>query len=99
MNVFKVLTHIGSLPPDLSLIVKAREGHDDYVFSLLTGYRDAPPGVSVRTGMFYNPYFPGGMIAMPPPLSDEQVEYDDGTPASVSQMAKVSGAFHLAFKF
>eukprot|EP00698_Gefionella_okellyi_P017749 TRINITY_DN5234_c0_g1_i1.p1 TRINITY_DN5234_c0_g1~~TRINITY_DN5234_c0_g1_i1.p1 ORF type:complete len:292 (+),score=56.51 TRINITY_DN5234_c0_g1_i1:73-948(+) len=78
----------GALPPDLSLIVKAREGHCDYIFALLTGYREPPPGVSVREGMYYNPYFAGGLIGMPPPLMDEQVDYDDGTPASVSQMAK-----------
>jgi len=78
----------GALPPDLSLIVKARGTHEDYVFSLLTGYCEPPAGVTVREGLHYNPYFPGGKIAMAQPLSDGQVEYEDGTPNSMSQMAK-----------
>lgn len=78
----------GALPPDLSLIVKARHGHEDYIFSLLTGYNEAPAGISIREGLYYNPYFPGGAIGMPPPLNDGAVEFEDGTPATVSQMAK-----------
>jgi len=78
----------GSYPPDLSLIVKARHGAEDYVFALLTGYRDPPAGVKVAENMHYNPYFPGGQISMPPPLSEGAVEFDDGTEASISQMAK-----------
>ncbi|KAL7421115.1 cytochrome c1 [Cryptotrichosporon argae] len=78
----------GGLPPDLSLIVKARHGGADYIFSLLTGYVDPPPGVHVAEGMNYNPYFPGGGIAMARVLFDGLVEYDDGTPATTSQMAK-----------
>jgi len=78
----------GALPPDLSLIVKARHGGADYVFSLLTGYFDPPPGVEVREGLNYNPYFPGGAIAMARLLYDGLVEYEDGTPATTSQMAK-----------
>jgi len=78
----------GAYPPDLSLIVKARHGNEDYIFALLTGYRDPPAGVVVAEGMYYNPYFPGGQIAMPPPLSEGAVEYDDGTEASISQMSK-----------
>jgi len=79
----------GALPPDLSLIIKAREHREDYVFSLLTGYMNPPAGVTVRDGLYYNPYFPGGKIAMAPPLSSNgQVDYDDGTEASISQMAK-----------
>jgi ubiquinol-cytochrome c reductase cytochrome c1 subunit len=60
----------------------------DYVYSLLTGYVDPPPGVTVAEGMNYNPYFPGGGIAMGRVLYDGLVEYEDGTPASTSQMAK-----------
>ncbi|GLB41705.1 putative cytochrome C1 family protein [Lyophyllum shimeji] len=78
----------GALPPDLSLIIKARHGGADYVFSLLTGYMDPPAGVEVREGLNYNPYFPGGAIAMARLLFDGIVEYDDGTPATTSQMAK-----------
>ncbi|KAL6937409.1 cytochrome c1 [Hanseniaspora osmophila] len=79
----------GALPPDLSLIVKARHGGADYIFSLLTGYPDDPPaGVVLPEGANYNPYFPGGSIAMARVLFDELVEYEDGTPATTSQMAK-----------
>jgi ubiquinol-cytochrome c reductase cytochrome c1 subunit len=78
----------GALPPDLSLMVKARHGGADYVYALLTGYVDPPPGVQVAEGMNYNPYFPGGGIAMARVLFDGLVEYDDGTPATTSQMAK-----------
>lgn len=79
----------GALPPDLSLIVKARHGGPDYIFSLLTGYPDDPPaGVQLPPGTNYNPYFPGGAISMARVLFDDLVEYDDGTPATTSQMAK-----------
>jgi len=79
----------GALPPDLSLMTKARHGGADYIFSLLTGYVEPPPaGVEVREGMNYNPYFPGGMIGMARVLFDGLVEYPDGTPATTSQMAK-----------
>eukprot|EP01147_Barroeca_monosierra_P001426 gene1426-4587_t len=78
----------GAYPPDLSLIIKARHGREDYVFALLTGYCDPPAGVEIRDGLYYNPYFPGQAIAMAPPLYDDQIEYDDGTPATMSQMAK-----------
>mmetsp|Transcript_33905 Transcript_33905/g.50590 ORF Transcript_33905/g.50590 Transcript_33905/m.50590 type:complete len:274 (-) Transcript_33905:294-1115(-) len=78
----------GALPPDLSLMVKARHSGQDYLFSLLTGYCDAPAGKPMMPGLYYNPYFPGGAIAMPPPLNDGGVEYEDGTPATISQQAK-----------
>lgn len=79
----------GALPPDLSLMVKARHGGCDYVFSLLTGYVEpTPAGVKLSDGLYYNPYFPGGGIAMPRLLFDGIVEYEDGTPATTSQMAK-----------
>lgn len=68
----------GALPPDLSLMTKARHGNVDYVFSLLTGYVDPPAGVTVAEGMNYNPYFPGGAIGMGRVLFDGLVEYDDG---------------------
>ncbi|KAJ9058763.1 cytochrome c1 [Entomophthora muscae] len=78
----------GAYPPDLSLIVKARHGGADYIFSLLTGYVDPPAGVEVREGLNYNPYFPGGAIAMAKNIHDGVVEYEDGTSATASQMAK-----------
>lgn len=83
----------GALPPDLSLIVKARHGGADYIFSLLSGYCDAPEGKVMLPGLYYNPYFAGGAIGMPAPLMDEQVEFPDGTPATVSQMAKDVAVF------
>lgn len=83
----------GALPPDLSCIAKARHSGDDYIFHLLTGYRDAPAGVKLRDGLHYNPYFPGGAISMAPPLADGQVEYEDGTDPTISQMAKDVSTF------
>jgi len=83
----------GALPPDLSLMVKARHGGADYIFSLLTGYCDPPGGIEVREGLHYNPYFPGQAIGMQPPLYDEQIEFADGTPATASQMAKDVATF------
>ena len=78
----------GAYPPDLSLMVKARhEGHD-YIMALLTGYMDPPAGRVMMEGLYYNPYFPGGGISMPPPLQDEGVEYPDGTVATISQQAR-----------
>ncbi|XP_014882150.1 cytochrome c1, heme protein, mitochondrial isoform X1 [Poecilia latipinna] len=82
----------GALPPDLSYIVNAsapyRHGGEDYIFSLLTGYCEPPAGVSVREGLYYNPYFPGQAIGMAPPIYNEILEYEDGTPATMSQVAK-----------
>jgi ubiquinol-cytochrome c reductase cytochrome c1 subunit len=78
----------GALPPDFSLIVKARAGHENYVYSILVGYAEPPDDFKMAEDMSYNPYFPGAQIAMGPPLSDEGVEYADGTKATVDQMAK-----------
>jgi ubiquinol-cytochrome c reductase cytochrome c1 subunit len=78
----------GGLPPDLSLITKARHGGADYIFALLTGYTDPPAGFEVPEGLNFNPYFPGTKIAMARVLYDGLVEYPDGTPATTSQMAK-----------
>merc|ERR1712146_211830 len=78
----------GAYPPDLSLITKARVGGADYVFALLTGYKDLPAGVPPREAQYFNPYFAGGWIGMPPPLSDGAIEYEDGTNNSLSQLAK-----------
>ena len=79
----------GALPPDLSLMVKARKGGPDYLHGLLTGYAEEPPdGVDVMEGMNYNKYFPGQQIAMAPPLADGAVEYADGTEATLDRHAR-----------
>lgn len=83
----------GAYPPDLSLMVKARHGGEDYVFALLTGYCDPPAGVEIREGLNYNPYFPGGAIGMARNVYDEVVEFEDGTPATASQIAKDVSTF------
>lgn len=78
----------GALPPDLSVIVKARHDGSNYLYALLTGYGEAPVDVELHEGMNYNAAFPGNQIAMPQPLSDGQVDYTDGTPNDVPQMAR-----------
>ena len=83
----------GALPPDLSVITKARQSGADYIHALLTGYRDPPPGVTLMDGMYYNEYYPGHQIAMPSVLNDGQVEYADRTNASVDQMARDISTF------
>jgi ubiquinol-cytochrome c reductase cytochrome c1 subunit len=91
-------------PPDLSLIVKARHGGEDYIASLLTGYRNPatyrnhdgealPAENRPGEGLYFNPYFPNLNLAMPPPLRAGQVSYADGTQASVGQMAQDVSAF------
>jgi ubiquinol-cytochrome c reductase cytochrome c1 subunit len=78
----------GSLPPDLSLIVKAREHGAKYIYSLLTGFHHTPPkGYKVAEGKYYNPYFEGWNISMPPPLAANSVTYSDGTKATIEQEA------------
>ncbi len=77
----------GTLPPDLSLMTKARLDGPNYIYSLITGYEDAPHPDEMTPGTNYNPYFPGHEIAMAPPLYDDAVEYPDGTTASLEQMA------------
>ena len=84
----------GSLPPDLSIIVKARVGGPDYVYSLITGFGEkSPAGFKVSDGKFYNPYFLGWEIAMPPPLSDAQVTFVDGAPNKIADEAKAVVTF------
>ena len=78
----------GALPPDLSMIVKAREGGAQYVYSILTGFhRPTPKGFTVTKDKYYNPYFEGWNIGMPPPLQANSVNYSDGTKATVEQEA------------
>ena len=99
----------GALPPDLSVIVKAREGGADYVYSLMTGFTPAPNGLTVPNGMNYNTAFhgdvsgqwsgdadhvpEGGFLAMKPPLTPDKVSFDDGTASTVEQEAKDVAAF------
>ncbi len=79
----------GALPPDLSLITKARKGGPDYLYAILTGYVEEPPeDFDLGEGMSYNRYFAGFQIAMPPPLFEDAVEYIDGTEATAEQMAE-----------
>ena len=78
----------GAYPPDLSLIVNAREGGPDYVYGVLTGYAQPPSGFTMGDGMNYNKMFPGHQIAMPQPLTDGRVTYTDGTPDTIDQMAR-----------
>lgn len=78
----------GALPPDQSVLEKAREGGADYIHAILTGYSDPPPGVKMMEGMNYNKYFPGHQIAMAPPLQDNSVQYADGTKATLDQEAR-----------
>ncbi len=90
-----------AVPPDLSLITKARHEGGPYVYSLLTGYREQPaallkrfPDVKTPSGLHYNPYFANLNLAMAPPLTSEgQVSYSDGTKATVDQMAQDVAAF------
>jgi ubiquinol-cytochrome c reductase cytochrome c1 subunit len=78
----------GGLPPDLSMITLAREGGPDYVFALVgLGFTKPPSDFVAIPGTYYNEYFPGHHIKMPPPLSANQVKFADGTQATVSQMA------------
>jgi len=81
-------TNNGGLPPDLSVITKAREGGADYLYVLLTGYEDPPAGFHMMAGLNYNKYFTGNQIAMIQPLRDDSVTYTDGTNASLDQEAR-----------
>ncbi len=78
----------GAYPPDMSVLVKARGGGVDYIYSLLQGYEEPPAGVTLDDGVYYNKYMYGNKIKMPNQLSDGLVEYADGTEASVEQMSK-----------
>lgn len=77
----------GALPPDLSDIIKARVGGPNYVYSILNGYKQAPAGFKLGDGMNYNEYFPGHQIAMPQPLAGDDVQFADGTKATLQQEA------------
>lgn len=78
----------GAYPPDMSVLVKARKGGADYIYSLLLGYEDPPAEIKLDDGVYYNKYIYGNKIKMSAPLSDDLVEYSDGTKATTEQMAK-----------
>jgi len=78
----------GAYPPDMSVLVKARGGGVDYIYSLLQGYEETPSGMTLDEGVHYNKYMYGNKIRMAAPLSDGIVEYGDGTEATVEQMSK-----------
>ncbi len=78
----------GAYPPDMSVLVKARGGGANYIYSLLQGYEDPPTGMILDDGVYYNKYMYGNKIKMANQLSDGLVEYSDGTKATVEQMSK-----------
>ena len=78
----------GAYPPDMSVLVKARSGGADYIYSLLQGYDEPPMGITLDDGVYYNKFMYGNKIKMASPLSDGIVEYSDGTVASIEQMSK-----------
>ena len=78
----------GAYPPDMSVLVKARKGGADYIYSLLLGYDDPPADIKLDDGVYYNKFMYGNKIKMPVPLSDGLVEYSDGTDPTEEQMAK-----------
>jgi ubiquinol-cytochrome c reductase cytochrome c1 subunit len=100
-NVAAAAANNNAIPPDLSLMAKARHDGPAYIRSLLTGYQEQPaellkkfPDSKTPPGLHYNPYFANLNLAMPPPLMAEgQVAYGDGTKASVDQMATDVSAF------
>ena len=78
----------GAYPPDMSVLVKARAGGADYIYSLLLGYEDAPAGFELDDGVYYNKYMPGNKIKMSEPIIEGIVEYSDGTNPTKEQVAK-----------
>ena len=78
----------GAYPPDMSVLVKARPGGADYMYSVLMGYEEPPVGMKLDDGVYYNKYMIGNKIKMASPLSEGIVEYSDGTKATMDQMAK-----------
>ena len=83
----------GAYPPDMSVLVKARGGGANYIYSILLGYEDPPEGFNLDEGVYYNKYMPGNNIKMPNVLSDGLLDYEDGTEATVQQMAKDVSTF------
>ena len=82
------LSNGGAYPPDMSVLLKARAGGADYIYSVLLGYEDPPEGMELDDGVYYNKFMYGNKIKMPQQLYDDLVTYADGTPATPEQMAK-----------
>ena len=78
----------GAYPPDLSVITKARRYGEDYIYNLLMGYEEPPEGLEVGDGMYYNKWMDGNQIAMPAPILDGSVDYDDGTDTTAQQLSE-----------
>ena len=78
----------GAYPPDMSVLVKARPGGANYIYSILMGYEEAPVGFNLDDGVYYNKYMSGKQIKMSAPLSEGIIEYSDGTQTTVEQMSK-----------
>lgn len=78
----------GAYPPDLSVITKARKYGVDYIYNLLLGYSEPPKDAKIGEGMYYNEWMPGNQIAMPSPLSDDVIDYDDGTDTNIQQLSE-----------
>ena len=78
----------GAYPPDMSVLVKARKGGSDYIYSVLMGYEDPPAGFELEAGVYYNKYMDGQKIKMSNPLSEGIITYADGTQTTQAQMAK-----------
>ena len=83
----------GAYPPDMSVLAKARKGGAAYIYSLLQGYEEPPEGFQLDDGVYYNKFMDGNQIKMPNMLSDDLVEYSDGTKATVEQMSKDVSSF------
>ena len=83
----------GAYPPDMSVLAKARGGGANYIYSILLGYEDPPEDFNSDEGVYYNKYMPGNNIKMPNVLSDGLLDYEDGTGATVQQMAKDVSTF------
>jgi ubiquinol-cytochrome c reductase cytochrome b/c1 subunit len=75
------------------MFTQYQEQGPDYLTALMMGYREKPAGMTMPATMHYNMYFPGHAIGMPPPLTNDRVTYDDGTPQTVEQYAKDTAAF------
>ena len=82
------LSNNGAYPPDLSVITKSRRGGSDYIYNLLIGYTEPPQDKEVGEGMYYNKWIAGNQTAMPNPLYDGSVDYDDGTDNNYKQLAE-----------
>jgi ubiquinol-cytochrome c reductase cytochrome b/c1 subunit len=90
----KARTYLRGFPRFIfDIFTQYQEEGPDYIAAILRGFRDPPPGFKLPPGGHYNVYFPGHNIAMPPPLTDGQVKYDDGSPETINQYSQDVAAF------